>query len=611
MENRIIEIPPIQYDKKNNDNTPILLERGSIVYLVHSIGKVASKSICSALKQQIDSPIYHLHYLNETTLKRMKKWFKEETNYSTNMPALIDGRSISNLLKKHKHSLNWKIITLIREPISWQISMLFEITEQTFPFLISNNNFDNKYFFNEIKKSLNNSIGSVVLNNHFYQNWWEIEFNSVFDFNIIELPFNTDKGWEIYCKENIEVLVVQYEKLKKVYNEAFCAFGLSKEICLPELNKTSNKPLGVYKPERIINDFKFDDLLINRLYENKVVKHFYNQQQLAVFKQRWSSQRVKINNIEHLHLMNQPDIFHTDYDLRLLNDDTSIETGYYFDEEIYEKVASIAADENIIYAKQLGDITNIRWCSFYSFPLNLPYWYLKELSNKSLNSEWINNIENCVGIFTFSESLKNDLVKKTKAAITSFIHPLPISKKEWSIDVYCQNDSKQIVQPRFEYCCLNAIFMLPQSKFKKILLATCDPIELKQELIFEQNYLGFEFRKPLIKTANIIFDNINNIENWYDGNIFFLHIYDCSYNWFILKCIADHVPVLINRIPAMHEYLGEDYPLYYSCYAEAIEKASNTEIIASAHNYLKERCVEPFFKLEYFLAKYSSFLSNI
>ena len=47
------------------------------------------------------------------------------------------------------------------------------------------------------------------------------------------------------------------------------------------------------------------------------------------------------------------------------------------------------------------------------------------------------------------------------------------------------------------------------------------------------------------------------------NNIIFCDYIDCSASNTIVECIATHTPIIVNRLPAVVEYLGEDYPLYF------------------------------------------------
>jgi hypothetical protein len=70
-------------------------------------------------------------------------------------------------------------------------------------------------------------------------------------------------------------------------------------------------------------------------------------------------------------------------------------------------------------------------------------------------------------------------------------------------------------------------------------------------------------------------------------NIVFLELIDVSAANTILECIARKTPILVNKHPAVVEYIGADYPFYYENMREAADKATNFEYILKAHNYLK------------------------
>ncbi len=92
-------------------------------------------------------------------------------------------------------------------------------------------------------------------------------------------------------------------------------------------------------------------------------------------------------------------------------------------------------------------------------------------------------------------------------------------------------------------------------------------------------------------------DNINKInklsnENYYklyENNIFFLCLFDCVANNTILDCIDCCAPILINKSESVCEYLGHNYPLYYSSMQEANKLIKRDYMIARAHRYLIER----------------------
>jgi hypothetical protein len=289
--------------------------------------------------------------------------------------------------------------------------------------------------------------------------------------------------------------------------------------------------------------------------------------------------------------------------------------------ELFEVIDHITSQKGFTFIKKMETILNMSshhiffnspWFTFELRPYNLPDWNTNSLQyiySKLEKSDWNAYYKNCIGILTFTETLKDDLSVFWGSFVKNIIHPLPFSRKKWVPEKYLNSVTRRIIQPGQDYRCINAIFMLPQSNFEKILLATCNFEELNSMLALERTNLGNEFRQPMTTTATLTFGTIHTIENWYDDSIFFLHLFDSSIDWIVLKCIADHVPLLINRLPSVLEYLGNDYPLFYNNYEEAIEKASNIELVILTHEYLQKRSKESFFSLTFFMNNLSQKLN--
>jgi glycosyltransferase involved in cell wall biosynthesis len=72
--------------------------------------------------------------------------------------------------------------------------------------------------------------------------------------------------------------------------------------------------------------------------------------------------------------------------------------------------------------------------------------------------------------------------------------------------------------------------------------------------------------------------------------ISFCWLYDSGANNSILESIASGSPVVVNRLPAVEEYLGEDYPLYFENVKEDPEMfLQDEEILTRAVRYLNQR----------------------
>jgi hypothetical protein len=134
------------------------------------------------------------------------------------------------------------------------------------------------------------------------------------------------------------------------------------------------------------------------------------------------------------------------------------------------------------------------------------------------------------------------------------------------------------------------------------------------------NWYNHMYRDIVTKIRSV--DIIERLENdEYDklltDNIVFLNLVDASAVNTVLECIARNTPIIINKIPAIVEVLGEDYPLYYddcqnfiniSHQVESLLKDTNS--IKKAHRYLKKLNKEKF-TITFFVSEFVKILQSI
>ena len=110
-------------------------------------------------------------------------------------------------------------------------------------------------------------------------------------------------------------------------------------------------------------------------------------------------------------------------------------------------------------------------------------------------------------------------------------------------------------------------------------------------------------REP-IKTEYIPFLSNDDYDDLLTENIVFLDFYDTSANNAVIECIARGTPILVCRHPAVEEYLGEDYPLFYDNYRQAVELIQSESKIYQATMYLKNDKLKDRFTLSNFIADF-------
>lgn len=91
--------------------------------------------------------------------------------------------------------------------------------------------------------------------------------------------------------------------------------------------------------------------------------------------------------------------------------------------------------------------------------------------------------------------------------------------------------------------------------------------------------------------------------------VVFINLVDCSAVNTIVECIVRNTPILVNPLPAVVEYLGPHYPLYYSDLEHAARLLTSEVAVYEAHMYLKSLDKSKL-RIEHFSSSFSEFLTQ-
>jgi hypothetical protein len=69
-------------------------------------------------------------------------------------------------------------------------------------------------------------------------------------------------------------------------------------------------------------------------------------------------------------------------------------------------------------------------------------------------------------------------------------------------------------------------------------------------------------------------------------NLVFLNLIDCSAVNTVLECVVRGTPIFVNRLPALEEVLGADYPGFYRDFADAEDKVGKVSVVEACHLHL-------------------------
>lgn len=222
--------------------------------------------------------------------------------------------------------------------------------------------------------------------------------------------------------------------------------------------------------------------------------------------------------------------------------------------------------------------------------------------------EFIESLKVCKGLIVLSNYLKNNLLKlaemnNIKLPVVHFMyHPTVLvdKSKMWKYGKWKWNSWKgEVIQIGSWMRDIKAIYDLNYKK--KFALVGKEMLPQYRSISFGDNQPTFdelseqEHQVTLIKHVNN--DTYDDILSRY---VVFLKLKDASAVNTILECISRNTPIVVNRLPAVEEYLGPLYPLYYTNLDDVPRLLKNKKLIVKANTYLKNMNKD-FLKIENFI----------
>jgi tetratricopeptide (TPR) repeat protein len=258
---------------------------------------------------------------------------------------------------------------------------------------------------------------------------------------------------------------------------------------------------------------------------------------------------------------------------------------------VFERFATSVEKEIVPYQQP--------WVGFLHNPQSMPIWfnYHQRSPQKLFEKEiWQASLAHCLGLFSLSEYHAQWLRVQTGKPVSVLTHPTEIPDRTFDFARFITNPHKKVVQIGWWLRKLNSIYQLPLAQnnsldYQKLRIGSFfDLAEASFANLLKLEARIYKIEVDEIYRANTIsIDYLSNDE--YDDllsmNIAFIDLYDTSANNAIVECIARTTPLLINPLPAVKEYLGDDYPMYFHTLAEAAEKALDPVVILETHEYLK------------------------
>lgn len=243
--------------------------------LILSNGKSATSSLELSLSPYPQYAIFQLHTLNKETIEA-RVAHRAAANHpypSTLMNSLTLHKAIPGLK-------NLKIVSVVRDPLAAKASSFFQSIERREPELYA--------------KCLETQDSTPLLekfDSGTYQrlDWFEREIRQPFGLDVFATPFSRKDGFCTYAHGSVKLLVMKLEMLDDRVGDAMKAFLGIDDFVLQSANVGSTKKYAHLYTD-FINRNIYPDAVIEAVYSNKYVGHFYTAEEIDGFRARWKGQ---------------------------------------------------------------------------------------------------------------------------------------------------------------------------------------------------------------------------------------------------------------------------------------------------------------------------------
>ncbi len=241
------------------------------------------------------------------------------------------------------------------------------------------------------------------------------------------------------------------------------------------------------------------------------------------------------------------------------------------------------------------------WVGIFHHPHNMPSFLraintpVEQVLESAHFQQSLPNMK--LGI-ALSSPLANWLQDRLEIPFAVLSLPAPEPDLVFDPDAFLSNPNKRIIQIGCSFRNTSAVFQLPPVEgYTKTFLTAEVPWVVKHieqvhklwmhlgEIEVWSNKEISREEKGRVQTIYRVVDQ--DFDTLLSNNVVFVEYFAAAASTTIVECAIRNTPIVVNRLPALEEYLGEAYPLFFDSFDEA-PRLFSTDKIIEGHLYLKQ-----------------------
>lgn len=214
----------------------------------------------------------------------------------------------------------------------------------------------------------------------------------------------------------------------------------------------------------------------------------------------------------------------------------------------------------------------------------------EDLRNVFASPSWQRSQPHLLGLIAMSQYAGEFVSRETQVPVACLKHPTEIPELTWSPDAFRKNRFRWIVQLGWYLRNTRVLDQTPPFPgLRKIRIWPPFQSNLLWIADYDARVEDYWREDDTRQSYGDVDDYPKMSDGQYDRmlsrNIAITEVFDASANNVVIECAARHTPLIVNRNPAVVEYLGADYPLYFDD-VQQIPELCREEIIVAGHEHL-------------------------
>lgn len=251
--------------------------------LVHAMPKTGGTTAAYSLKASVSNPVFHVHTWDpEAAVGAISRFAKKRGGAPY---SFRQGQMLRRMMET-KAKEDWKIITLVREPVVRMVSLFFQTGKAMNDQFVDG---AGKYKANDVVRHLYNRIsGAANRNPSREEEWFYREICQPVGIDVFEHDFDCESGYMTVQRDRFGLLVLRLEDMNERFSEATTAFlDLPTPVTLERKNAAAEKSYkSAYR--EVCAQLRFPRETLRRLYSTQFVQHFYSSDMINQFISKWA-----------------------------------------------------------------------------------------------------------------------------------------------------------------------------------------------------------------------------------------------------------------------------------------------------------------------------------